>query len=83
MKKRTVIIGSFVVSAANIIFPPWQIKFKDRILDKGYWWLTNPPEMTSSFGNVYGSEINITRLLLQLAVVALVAGGLYFAVGKD
>lgn len=80
MEKRKIIIGAFAVAALNVIFPPWQVNIKSRIIDTGYWWITNPPRYISTSGYPFGSEINATRLLVQLALVALVAGGLYFAV---
>lgn len=82
MEKRKIMIAAFSVAALNIIFPPWQIQFKQRVADMGYWWITNPPQRTTSLGTVFDSEINIIRLLLQLAALALVSGSVYLAVGK-
>lgn len=83
MKKRNIMIAASSVAAANIIFPPWQIRFKERIIDMGYWWITNPPQKTSSLGNIFDSEINLTRLLLQLIAVVLIAGSLHLSIGND
>jgi len=83
MGKRTIIVGAFAVAALNIAFPPWHLIGKIRKVDLGYWFLVSPPQYVLSNGVTYTGSINVTQLLLQIAVVVLVAGGVYFAVGKD
>jgi len=48
VEKREIIIGAFSIAALNLIFPPWQVKNNERIVDMGYWWIKKPPQKTNS-----------------------------------
>ena len=76
--QRKIIISSVLLLAASGIFPPWMIKIQGRIIDMGYWWITNPPVRTNAYGYKFYSVINIDTLIIQWAIIILVSVGLIF-----
>lgn len=81
--QRKVLVGTAVVVAAMVLFPPYQItNYQGATIRAGYAFLFDLPEYVSSMGGKIASSVNAETLLLQIfgAIVAsvlifLAAGG--------
>lgn len=77
--QKKIIFVSVVIVVLMGIFPPWQIKTGDRIINMGYWFITNPPVKFATNGYTkFGSELNLSVLFIQWAITAMMASGLVF-----
>lgn len=77
--QRKCIYGGIAVMVVMGIYPPWVevVPRVHMVRPLGYRWLFGPPWWSN-----FGVELDITRLLVQCAIVVLIATGLVVALGS-
>lgn len=62
------------------LFPPWVFQVKstyvNELVDAGYAFITNPPHYLFRGDIKIGASIELARLAVQWAIVAVITGGL-------
>ena len=88
MANKTALILICGVAAAMLMFPPWQYTTNlprgggVARSPAGYTFVFEPPRPQKSSA-YYGVELDWLRLVLQLGVVAMIAGGIFVFRRKD
>ena len=68
--QKKLFLGVIIINSFMGLFPPWQIKIRTETKFKGYDFIAHPPHDYAT--------INITTLLVQVAIVTLCGAALMF-----
>jgi len=74
-KKNWVLIIGAIITVIMLLFPPFQFQGESGVvLNKGYHLIFSPPQINRV---AYGT-VNVGTLAIQLVVIWVICGGIYF-----